>query len=334
MNPPFAASFRMLTPRESALTLSRSLRQPVEKVWAALVTPERLAAWMGVEWLGADTPLGEGAAFSYRFRNTDMESRGRVLRFEPPYVLEHSWFDNVPPGATIRWELAREGDGSRLTLTHHFPEPDDAPRTAAGWAQLLEALAAALGDETAVPVAGMEGWRRNRDVFAASFPREATRDGRQIIVDGAPALRFERFFPKPAGDVWTALTEPAAIGRWLQAEATIEPHVGGQFLLLLGGGSSRMDGRITAWQPPTLLEYTWPEAAANGDSTVRFELASDDAGTWLILTHRLPSGGDLPDFASGWHWHLDALDIALEGEAREFDRPRWAALRRAYAATL
>ena len=92
-----------------------------------------------------------------------------------------------------------------------------------------------------------------------------------------------------------------------------------------------MDGRIRAWRPPALLEYTWPEAAANGDSTVRFELTADDGGCRLILTHRLPSGGDLPDFASGWHWHLDALANAIDGTATAWDDAGWRALQETYA---
>ena len=316
------------------IELVRRLRQPVEKVWAALTTPARLAAWMGVEWLGDDGPLREGGRFDYRFANTDMETRGQVLTLKPPRVLEHSWFENIPPAAIVRWSLEPDGDGCVLTLTQRAGPPDDGPRTAAGWTQILESLAASLGEADAETGGGMDAWRRRRDHYAAAFPPRATRDGRRIMVDGHPALRFERYLSKPAPDVWAALTEPAALHAWLQAEATIDPWLGGRFHLVLGGGSSRMEGEILGWDPPRRLEYTWPEGAANGDSIVRFEVYDDGGGSRLVLTHVLTGGGDLADFASGWHWHLDALDSALDGEARVFDRPRWAALRQAYAATL
>ncbi len=54
----------------------------------------------------------------------------------------------------------------------------------------------------------------------------------------------------------------------------------------------------------------------------------------MVLTHRLDAGGDLTDFASGWHWHLDALDKALEGETVPFDEQRWRLLRKVYEMTL
>ena len=95
-----------------------------------------------------------------------------------------------------------------------------------------------------------------------------------------------------------------------------------------------MAGEITRWEPPSLLEYTWPEISAGGDSVGRFALRPIEGGCVLSLTHLLRAGGDRADFLSGWHWHLDCLDAALLGEARDFDRARWANLRAVYAATL
>jgi uncharacterized protein YndB with AHSA1/START domain len=326
-----AAVFRPLAPG-GELELVRRYRHPVEKIWASLSTPALLASWMGVEWLGDET-LREGAAFDYRFRNSEMESRGRVLRFEPPCLLEHSWFDNLPPGSVVRWSLERDGDGSILTLTHRFREPDDAPRTAAGWTQVLESLAATLSEESDVG-GGMERWRERRDAYAAAFPPEASRDGRLVEENGSPALRFERRLAKPVDIVWAALVEPEGIAKWLQAEAEVEPRAGGRFHLDFRQGASVMEGTITRWEPPRLLEYLWPEKQANGNSLVRFELFPAEGGSRLVLTHRLDAGGDLADFASGWHWHLDALDSAVEGIGRDFDAARWRILRQVYRMTL
>jgi uncharacterized protein YndB with AHSA1/START domain len=324
------ATFRPL-PAGGELVLTRGFRQPVEKVWAALSTPGRIAEWMGVEWLSGDAPLREGGPFDYRFRAADIETRGTVLRLEPPRLLEHSWFDNLPPGSVVRWSLEPDGDGCVLTLTHIFREPDDAPRTAAGWTDLLDSLAASLGEQ---PGEGLtESWPEQRDLYAAAFPPEATRDGRLSEENGSPALRFERRLAKPPEAVWTALTEPESIARWL-ATAEVEPRAGGRFHLDFHGGQSIVDGRITRWEPHCLIEYSWPEKNANGASLVRWELFPAGAGTRLVLTHRLDAGGDLADFASGWHWHLDALDKALEGESVPFDEPRWRLLRKVYEMTL
>jgi uncharacterized protein YndB with AHSA1/START domain len=327
MDGDLAAAFAW-RPQGGELTLHRRFRQPVEKLWPALTIPERLAAWMGVDWLG-DATLQEGAAFSYRFRAMNIESHGRVLKFEAPFVLEHSWFDNRPPGAVVRWALERDGTGSLLTLTHSFREPDDAPRNASGWSDLLDGLAASLGE----PVEATP-FKTRRDHFAALFPPQATRDGRAITVDGAPALRFERHLPHAPGAVWAALVEPAALARWMQADALVDSHEGGRFHLQFRAFDHAVLGQITRWVPPALLEYTWPEAEAGANSLVRWKISEAPGGSVLVLTHFFRHAVELADFASGWHWHLDALDAALLGEARPFDKPRWAVLRQIYAATL
>ncbi len=314
------------------LTLTRRLAKPIEKVWAALTIPARLADWMGVEWLpDSATPLSEGARFDYRFANTDMVSEGRVLRFEPPRVLEHSWFENQPPGNVVRWALEPDGEGCVLTLTHRFGMVDDAPRTAAGWTMILDALARSFGE---APEGG-GNWHAARDRYAAEFGPEATRDGRRLKDGDVSILRFERVLAAPPPAVWAALTTREGLERWLQAKAVVDGVVGGRFHLAVGDGSSRVEGTIFRWEPPTVLEYTWPEREANGDSLLTFTLAPMDGGrTRLILTHRLTAGGDPQGFAAGWHWHLDCLDDALEGRARVFDARRFAVLQKVYAATL
>jgi hypothetical protein len=71
-----------------------------------------------------------------------------------------------------------------------------------------------------------------------------------------------------------------------------------------------------------------------GRRRTRTAIRSSGGGTRLVLTHRLDAGGDLADFASGWHWHLDALDRALEGETVPYDAQRWRMLRKVYEMTL
>jgi uncharacterized protein YndB with AHSA1/START domain len=325
----FRAAFAT-TPRPGTLTLSRWFRQPPEKLWAALTTPERFCTWMGAEWLPAGPPRGAGSDFSFRLLPHGLESHGAILAWNPPHILEHGFFENLPPGSAVRWSLQPENTGTRLTLKHIFRAPDDAPRAATGWTTLITRLADLLDETITTPLA----WHSLRDSYAHDFPAEATRDGRKLDIDGAPALRFVRVIHHPAGAVWRALTEPAAIKRWLQADATIDAKPSGRFHLTLNGAAAPMPSTITQWNPPHLLEYTWPEALAGGDSLVRFEITPLPAGSILTFTHVLRAGGDLADFGSGWHWHLDALDDALDGTAREFDRPMWAALRMVYGMIL
>jgi uncharacterized protein YndB with AHSA1/START domain len=155
----------------------------------------------------------------------------------------------------------------------------------------------------------------------------------EVTADGATRiLTFERDFPRPLEKVWAALITPARIADWLCADAEVEARVGGRFHLVFRNGPHSMTGVITRFEPPHALEYTWPEAAANGHSIVLWELSATPGGTRLVLTHTLAAGGALADFASGWHWHLDALAAAIDGTATPWDRAEWQSLQTSYAA--
>jgi uncharacterized protein YndB with AHSA1/START domain len=152
-----------------------------------------------------------------------------------------------------------------------------------------------------------------------------------VTMDGATKfLRFERDFARPIEKVWAALITPARISDWLCADAEVEARVGGRFHLVFRNGPHSMTGVITRFEPPRVLEYTWPESAAKGDSMVLWALSATAGGTRLVLTHTLTGGGAVADFASGWHWHLDAMERAIDGVATPWDRAQREALQETY----
>ncbi|HEX8233510.1 MAG TPA: SRPBCC family protein [Caulobacteraceae bacterium] len=318
--------------RPAELSLTRRFRHPPEKVWAALVTPERLEAWLGAEWLGKRGPLREGGPFDYRFANTEMASRGRVLRLEPPRLLEHSWFENIPPGAVVRWEVEPEGAGSRLTLTQRFLQPDDAARNAAGWTELLRRLEAELdGGDFGAWSPG--DWRALRDEYADRLGEEAVRDGRVVQADGGQALRFVRILRQPPEAVWAVLTNPGATPRWMQADVQLEPRPGGVFELKFHSLDFAFQGRVEAYEPPSRFAFAWPDDSG-GESVVDISLEPHPFGCRLTLTEAGLKRGDLVDHAGGWHWHLDALERALKDETVAPNKARVGALEAVYKATL
>jgi uncharacterized protein YndB with AHSA1/START domain len=156
-----------------------------------------------------------------------------------------------------------------------------------------------------------------------------------LMADGeARTLTFERDIARPIEKVFAALITPARVADWLCADADIEPRVGGRFHLTFRNYQHTMEGLITRFEPPHTLEYTWPEDAAKGCSRVLWRLHATPSGTRLVLTHMLPHGGDMADFASGWHWHLDALPAACDAAATEWNEPAWRVLQLAYAERL
>lgn len=154
------------------------------------------------------------------------------------------------------------------------------------------------------------------------------------VVTDPGTVRIERVLPGPIDRVWDYLTDSDKRGRWL-ASGEMEPRIGGRVGLHfrnaeLSGGyepapakyrehecKGESHGQVTAWEPPRRLAYTW-----SGNSEVTFELSSDDADVFLVLTHRLlPSRDEMLSVSAGWHAHLGILSDRLAGRA---PRPFWA----------
>ena len=77
--------------------------------------------------------------------------------------------------------------------------------------------------------------------------------------DGLYLLRYVRLLDAPVDDVWRALTEPDRLAEWLAA-ARLDLVPDGEVVLHWlntgpDGEEAIVHGRITALEPPTLLEY-------------------------------------------------------------------------------
>jgi len=131
-----------------------------------------------------------------------------------------------------------------------------------------------------------------------------------IRPDGARrAIRFERRYTVPPGEVWAALTEPERLARWL-APAEIEPRAGGR--LRIDFGNDVVTGDVLRFEPPALLEVEW-RFAGEDESVLRFELAADGDGTLLVLEHLALGDPHATGYGAGWHAHLDLLEALLAG---------------------
>jgi uncharacterized protein YndB with AHSA1/START domain len=144
-----------------------------------------------------------------------------------------------------------------------------------------------------------------------------------ITADG---LRFERTLEAPVDDVWAALTRPDALARWLD-RADFEPRVGGAVTIHFDDGP--VEGRILAYDPPSMLEYTW-RIEGEPDTVLRFELEPLGGRTRLVLLHRGLPANQETGYAAGWHAHLDRLAALWTGGAVDW-ADRFRKLRPLYA---
>jgi uncharacterized protein YndB with AHSA1/START domain len=125
------------------------------------------------------------------------------------------------------------------------------------------------------------------------------------------AVRFEREYATTIDNLWSALTEPDRVARWL-AVGTGDFSLGGTFRLVWDSDESTAeDCEVLACERPRRLEVAW--SPGEQPSVVSVELTPTATGTMLVLDHRRlasPLGT-----STGWHWHLAALGTLFDGGA-------------------
>lgn len=127
-------------------------------------------------------------------------------------------------------------------------------------------------------------------------------------------VRFERRYDFAPEEVWSALTEPERLQRWLADVAEIDLRIGGRFVLRWNesDGTHADDGKVRALETGRLLELDWTYPG-EPDSVARFELRPDGNGTILVLDHRGLPPAAIAGYGAGWHSHLDSLEAHLAG---------------------
>jgi uncharacterized protein YndB with AHSA1/START domain len=119
------------------IVFHRHYRAPIEKVWAALTTPERLADWFA----NAEVDLRVGGIL--RLDGNGMrQAEMRITVCDPPRSFAWAWKIGTRE-SLVRFDLTPEADGCALTLTHSGV-PRIGAGARAGWHALLEALPDAI----------------------------------------------------------------------------------------------------------------------------------------------------------------------------------------------
>ncbi len=130
----------MKTPERAVIRMDRFYRYPPSAVWNALTDPALHARW----WAAGDVRPIVGHRF-----DLDMGPWGKqpceVLQVETGRLLKYR-FATGTLDTIITWELAPEGTGTRLKLTHEGFDLDSPLGRAAfegmkpGWPGVLERL--------------------------------------------------------------------------------------------------------------------------------------------------------------------------------------------------
>jgi uncharacterized protein YndB with AHSA1/START domain len=131
--------------------------------------------------------------------------------------------------------------------------------------------------------------------------------------DGRQRLEFRRSWPDPIEDVWSALTEPDRLARWIGVYEG-ERGAGGTGTFSMTheeGDDAGSPTTILECDPPRRLVVEWQQQDADA-WRIDLDLRVEDGRTVLRFVQVFPADADVADFALGWHWYLEKLGAEVE----------------------
>lgn len=135
------------------VTVERRLEAPPERVFDAWLDPAGAGRWLfrtpegTLERCEIDARVGGRLRIDER-RGADVaEHHGEYVELERPRRIAFDFWTSFSDERTrIGIDIAADGDGSRLTLTHEGVWDDYEDRTRQGWTMILDGLARTLAE--------------------------------------------------------------------------------------------------------------------------------------------------------------------------------------------
>ena len=150
---------------------------------------------------------------------------------------------------------------------------------------------------------------------------------RSLNGTGKGAVRMEDRYDTDIDDLWSALTEPKRLARWI-GDVEGDLRLGGEFQARFTS-SWEGPGRVDVCEPPRRLLVTM-EPGTEDETVIEAELVADGAQTRLVIEERGLPVSALPTHGAGWQAHVEDLAAYLAGREPADWRTRWAELSPAY----
>ncbi|HEY6746916.1 MAG TPA: SRPBCC family protein [Mycobacteriales bacterium] len=147
------------------------------------------------------------------------------------------------------------------------------------------------------------------------------------LEDGRGAVRMEDLYDTGIEDLWSAVTDPGRLARWI-GEVTGDLRPGGRIHARFTS-SYEGPGRIDICQAPHRLLVTMDPGTPE-ETVIEAVLAAEDDRTRLVIEERGLPIDDLFAYGAGWQAHVEDLAAHLAGVDPADWRTRWAELSPAY----
>ena len=138
-----------------------------------------------------------------------------------------------------------------------------------------------------------------------------------IALDGARrTVTVEREYAASASDLWSALTEPERLARWIGRYTA----TGDGYRLEMGDGSAVVTGRVIACEAEKRIVARW-RVTGEAETEIEATLAPHgDEHVVLSLTHRRVQAVTAAVYGAGWEDVLTHLDREVRGQQDLGDR--------------
>ena len=138
--------------------------------------------------------------------------------------------------------------------------------------------------------------------------------GRLRSAEGKGIVRIEERFDTDVDDLWSALTDPRRLARWI-GEVEGDLRLGGEFRFSFFASGSEGTGRIEACEPPRLLLLTMALDQPDED-VIEATLTADGDQTILVWEERGMPLSQLAAYGAGVQIHVEDLAAYLAGRER------------------
>lgn len=147
--------------------------------------------------------------------------------------------------------------------------------------------------------------------------------------NGAGIVRLEGRFHTDRDDLWSALTDPERMARWLgEVEGDLRP--GGEFRARYFASGWEGTGGVEVCTPPQRLRIS-TRSPGEPDGIIEVTLTADGDQTTLVMEDRGVPLDQVAAYGAGDQIHLEDLAAHLAGRGRCDARSRWQELHPVYA---
>ena len=128
--------------------VTTTINAPASKVWDALTKPDQIKQYMFGTQVTTDWKVGSPITYKGEWKGKAYEDKGKVLEIEPRKRLVSTFWsslaglpDTPENYKTVRYELAPEGDRTRLTITQdNNATQEEAQEAEQNWKMVLDGI--------------------------------------------------------------------------------------------------------------------------------------------------------------------------------------------------